>query len=159
MVALPVMAQTCSWSRGTRSTLEAIGAVAKVLFVCKRGRSLVALRPITGAPTNWFSLDNTDTDLGGCGAVLIDVSGATPSQQALALGKDGKAYLLRRNNLGGITAPVAPAHVANSVRGKSCATYRTNQGTYFFFRNGSSAVSAYKITATNPPTIIPAWTK
>jgi len=109
------------------------------------------------APTNWLSLDNGDTDLGGCGAVLIDVPGATPSQLALALGKDGKAYLLNRNNLGGITAPVASANVANSVRGQSAASYRTRQGAYFVFRNGSSAVSAYKITATNPPTIVPAW--
>jgi hypothetical protein len=53
---------------------------------------------------------------------------------------------------------VASANVANSVRGQSAATYRTSQGIYFVFRNGSSAVSAYKITATNPPTIIPAWT-
>jgi Fibronectin type III domain/PQQ enzyme repeat len=110
------------------------------------------------APTNWLSLDNGDTDLGGCGPVLINVPGATPSQLALALGKDGKAYLLNRNNLGGITAPVASANVANSVRGQSAATYRTSLGTYFVFRNGSSAVSAYKITATNPPRIIPAWT-
>ncbi len=110
------------------------------------------------APTNWLSLDNGDIDLGGCGPVLINVSGATPSQLALALGKDGKAYLLNRNNLGGIRAPVAWANVANSVRGQSAATYRTSQGTYFVFRNGSSAVSAYKITATNPPRIIPAWT-
>ena len=109
------------------------------------------------APTNWLSLDNGDIDLGGCGAVLIDVPGATPSQLALALGKDGKAYLRNRNNLGGITAPVASANIANSVRGQSAASYRTSQGTYFVFRNGSSAVSAYKITATNPPTIVPAW--
>ena len=52
------------------------------------------------APTNWLSLDDTDTDIGGCGAVLIDVPGATPSQLALALGKDGNAYLMKRNNLG-----------------------------------------------------------
>jgi hypothetical protein len=109
------------------------------------------------APTNWLSLDNSDTDLGGCGAALINVAGATPSQLALALGKDGKAYLLNRNNLGGITAPVASASVANSVRGQSAATYHTSQGTYFVFRNGSSAVSAYRITATNPPRIVPAW--
>jgi hypothetical protein len=109
------------------------------------------------APTNWLSLDNGDTDLGGCGAVLINVPGATPSQLALALGKDGNAYLLRRNNLGGITAPAASANVANFVGGQAAATYRTSQGTYFVFRAGSSAVSAYKLTATNPPTIIPAW--
>jgi len=109
------------------------------------------------APTNWLSLDNGDIDLGGCGAVLIDVPGATPSQLVLALGKDGKAYLRNRNNLGGITAPVASANVANYVAGQSAASYRTSQGTHFVFRNGSSAVSAYKITATNPPTIVPAW--
>jgi hypothetical protein len=109
------------------------------------------------APTNWLSLDNGDTDLGGCGAVLIDVPGATPSQLVLALGKDGNAYLLNRNNLGGISAPVAFANVDGVIRGQAAATYRTNQGTYFVFRAGSTAVSAYKITAANPPLIVPAW--
>jgi PQQ enzyme-like repeat protein len=109
------------------------------------------------APTNWLSLDNGDIDLGGCSAVLIDVPGATPSQLVLALGKDGNAYLLNRNNLGGTTAPVASANVDGVIRGQSAATYRTGQGTYFVFRAGSSAVSAYRITATNPPVITPAW--
>ena len=86
------------------------------------------------APTNWLSLDNGDIDLGGCGAVLIDVPGATPSQMVLALGKkNGNAYLLRRNNLGGITAPVASANVANFVAGQAAAAYRTSEGTYLFF--------------------------
>src|SRR6266513_775420 len=63
------------------------------------------------APTNWFSLDQSDTDLGGVSAMLIDAPGATPSQLVLATGKDGNAYLLNRNNLGGITAPVAQLSV------------------------------------------------
>jgi hypothetical protein len=109
------------------------------------------------APTNWFNLDNGDTDLGGCGAVLIDVANATPSQLVLALGKDGNGYLLNRNNLGGIRSAVASANVDGVIRGQSAATYRTTQGTYFVFRVGSSAVSAYKITATSPPSIVPAW--
>ena len=109
------------------------------------------------APTNWLQLDNGDTDLGGCGPVVITVNGATPSKLVLALGKDGKAYLLNRNNLGGIRAPVASAQVATSVRGQAAATYRTRQGTYFVFRATSGAISAYRITATNPPTIVPAW--
>src|SRR5262249_49179382 len=41
--------------------------------------------------------------------------------------------------------------------GQSAATYRTAQGTYFVFRAGGNAVSAYRITATNPPVITPAW--
>src|SRR5258708_355049 len=68
------------------------------------------------APTNWLNLDNGDTDLGGVSATVIDVPGATPSQLVLALGKDGNAYLVNRNNLGGITVPVAQANMA------SCAT-------------------------------------
>ncbi len=63
------------------------------------------------APTNWLSLDNSDTDLGGVSATIIDVPGATPSQLVLALGKDGNAYLVDRNNLGGIAAPIAQASV------------------------------------------------
>jgi len=109
------------------------------------------------APVNWQALDAGDTDLGGCSAILIDVPGATPSQLVLALGKDGNAYLLNRNNLGGITAPVASLPVDGVTRGQSSATYHTNQGTYFVFRTGSGAISAYKVTATNPPTIVPAW--
>ena len=109
------------------------------------------------APANWLSLDNGDIDLGGCGAVLIDVPGATPSQLALALGKDGNAYLLNRSNLGGITAPVASANVGVAIRGQSAASYRTANGKYFVFRDGSTAISAYRVTATNPPTIVPAW--
>jgi outer membrane protein assembly factor BamB len=109
------------------------------------------------APTNWHDLDVGDTDLGGCSAILIDVPGATPSQLVLALGKDGNAYLVNRNNLGGVTLPVASQAVDGVTRGQSSATYHTNQGTYFVFRAGSGGISAYKVTAANPPTIVPAW--
>jgi hypothetical protein len=109
------------------------------------------------APTNWFSLDQTDTDLGGCSAILIDVPGANPSQLVLALGKDGNAYLLNRNNLGGIAAPVAQLSVDGVIRGQSSATYRNSLGTYFVFRAASNTVKAYRITQTTPPTMVLAW--
>jgi len=111
------------------------------------------------APTNWLSLDNTDTDVGGVSATLIDVPGATPSQLVLALGKDRNAYLINRNNLGGITAPVAQANMVSGAtnRGTSAVTYHTSQGTYFAFHDDGNAISAYKITAANPPTIVLAW--
>jgi hypothetical protein len=109
------------------------------------------------APTNWQSLDNSDTDLGGCSAILIDVPGATPSQLALALGKDGNAYLVNRNNLGGVAAPVAQFNnVDGVIRGQSSAAYTTALGTYFVFR-ASGEIKAYKISATNPPMISFAW--
>jgi hypothetical protein len=111
------------------------------------------------APANWQSLDNSDTDLGGCSAILIDVPGATPSQLVLALGKDGNAYLVNRNNLGGVAGPVTSLGVDGTLRGQSSATYTTGQGTYFVFRaDGGSQIKAYKVTATNPPAIVSAWT-
>ena len=109
------------------------------------------------APTNWFSLDNSDTDVGGVSATIIDVPGATPSQLVLALGKDSNAYLLNRNNLGGIALPVTQANVGGINRGTSAVTYRTSQGTYFAFHNDVNGIRAYRITPTNPPTIAFAW--
>ena len=109
------------------------------------------------APTNWLSLDNSDTDLGGVSATVIDAPGATPSQLVLALGKDSNAYLVDRNNLGGVGMPVAQFNVSGTNRGTSAVTYHTSQGTYFGFHNESNSIRAYKITPTNPPTITFAW--
>ena len=93
------------------------------------------------APPNWLNLDNGDIDLGGSGPVLLDVPGATPSSLVLALGKDGNAYLLDRNNLGGVSMPVASLHVSNGSIIQAAATYRTNQATYVAFRASSSTLS------------------
>ena len=41
--------------------------------------------------------------MGGSGPLLVDVPGATPSRLVVAMGKDAIAYLLNRDNLGGIT--------------------------------------------------------
>src|SRR6266550_2945109 len=111
------------------------------------------------APTNWFNLDISDTDLGGVSATVIDVPGATPSELVLALGKDSNAYLLDRNNLGGVTLPVAQANVSGINRGTSAVTYHTRLGTYIAFHNDTGVIKAYKVTATNPPTIIFAWSQ
>jgi hypothetical protein len=108
-------------------------------------------------PTNWFQLDGGDTDLGGSGPLLVDVPGATPSSLVVQLGKDGKGYLLNRSNLGGITAPVASSQVSGSAIIQAAATYRTNQGTYVVFRANGSLLSAFRITATNPPAITSGW--
>jgi hypothetical protein len=108
-------------------------------------------------PTNWLQLDNDDLDLGGSGPLLVDVPGATPSHLVVALGKDGKAYLLNRDNLGGITAPVDSFQVTPQAINQGAATYRTNQGTYVACRASRLELSTLRITATNPPNIARAW--
>jgi hypothetical protein len=111
------------------------------------------------APTNWQSLDNSDTDLGGCSATIINVPGANPSQLVLALGKDRNAYLLDRNNLGGVGPAVASMNVSNAtLRGTSSAAYQTAEGTHFAFHTGESGeLRSYIINAASPPTIALAW--
>jgi len=109
------------------------------------------------APLNWLNLDNVDLDLGGSGPLLVDVPGATPSRLVFALGKDGTTYLLNRDNLGGISAPVASFQTGVQPIVQAAATYRTNQGTYVACRVASIQLSTFRITATNPPTIASAW--
>jgi hypothetical protein len=108
------------------------------------------------APTNWQSLDQIDGDLGSSGPLLVDVPGATPSHLIVALTKHRNAYLIDRDNLGGISAPIDQSQVANSTILQAAVTYRTQDGTYVAFRannDGNTVLSAFRITATNPPTI------
>jgi len=53
----------------------------------------------------------------------------------------------------------ASAQVSSSVIIQAATTYRTNQSTYVAFRAGNSnaRLSAFRITATNPPTIDIGW--
>ena len=110
------------------------------------------------APTVWPSLDNSDTDLGGSGPLIVDVPGATPPKLVVALGKDGNAYLLNRTNLGGITAPLAQKFVSTSEIIQAAATYRTAQATYVVLLGNGSQLVSLRLGAASPPTITTAWT-
>jgi outer membrane protein assembly factor BamB len=109
------------------------------------------------APTNWLELDGPDLDLGSSGPLLVDVPGATPSHLVVALGKDGNAYLVNRDNLGGIALPVASAHVADSEISQAAVTYSTNQSIYVAFRASTQMLTAFQITAAVPPAIVNVW--
>jgi len=110
------------------------------------------------APTNWPALDSSDTDLGGSGALLVDVPGATPSKLVVSLGKDGNAYLLNRTNLGGVSVPLAKAHISSGKIIQAAATYQTTQGTYVVCCGNVTNLIAFRITPTSPPTITDVWT-
>ncbi len=75
------------------------------------------------APANWQQLDDEDADLGGTAPTLIDLPGGTPSRLVLALGKDGNAYLLDRDRLGGIGQALATAPASDASIITATATY------------------------------------
>ena len=125
------------------------------------------------SPSNWHDLDAGDADVGGSGPVLIDVPGATPSQLAVALGKNGVAYLLDRNNLGGIGTGdgtlgegLQSRLVSSGAIINAAAAYTTASGSYVVFNTTDHGIGcpgdpgdlvALRIGASAPPTISVAW--
>ena len=120
---LPVMERIRLLLQVTHLTPVVTGTAAKQLFASNLGPFLAAIRAIIGCLQTGSISIGLDLDLGGSGPLLVDVPGATPSHLIVALGKDRKAYLVNRDNLGGITAPVASATVANSSIIQAAATY------------------------------------
>lgn len=64
------------------------------------------------APTNWSSLNATDTDLGSVGAAVLPSPGVV-----VAIGKEGVAYLLKMGGLGAIGGQVASRQVCSGSWG------------------------------------------
>jgi hypothetical protein len=91
------------------------------------------------APSNWHALDVDDADLGGTEAVPVNL--ATPagklSPRVIAFGKDGKAYLLYRNNLGGIGGKATVVPVSNGEIITEAAVYSTKTQDMVAFTNAS----------------------
>jgi hypothetical protein len=116
-------------------------------------------------PSNWQTLDSGDLDLGGTGPVILDVPGSAPGQLLIGLGKDGKIYLVDRNNLGGVGNQVAVAQVATNEIINAAAAYTTSQGTYVVFKGSgnncpagqSGDLTAVRIVPGAPPTVTTAW--
>jgi hypothetical protein len=72
------------------------------------------------APSDWHALDERDANLGGSNPVPLDIQGPSGRQSfILAFGKDGRAYLLDSDNLGGIGGSVAVETISrvNSIAG------------------------------------------
>jgi hypothetical protein len=125
-------------------------------------------------PSNWQSLDGSDTDLVGAGPLVIDVAGATPSSLVVAMGKSGVMHLLDRSNLGGIGTGngttgegLYSAQIGSGQLRGAAATYTTSSGTYIVVHTDGSGTScpggmsgdlvAVQITATSPPGINTVW--
>jgi hypothetical protein len=120
------------------------------------------------APTNWLALDQTDSDVGSSGALLVDVPGGSPSNLVAALGK-AFGYLVDRDNLGGITAPLStPVTMPVNMNAIGApVSYQTTRGTYVVERLDEylpppspsiDDFKAYHVSATSPPQLVSAWT-
>jgi hypothetical protein len=116
------------------------------------------------APADWRALDARDADLGGTNPVLLDVPSASGTEpRVLALGKDRKAYLLDRNNLGGIGGSLAMETVSTRIMIGAPAAYTAGDGVLVAFQgpgaqcpDQGSGLTVLKIRAA-APLISTAW--
>jgi outer membrane protein assembly factor BamB len=117
------------------------------------------------APSDWQELDATDSDLGATNALLLSLSGSRPAELALALGKDGKAYLLDRNNLGGIGGSVATIKVSSRPIRTAPASFQSGNEVRVAFQGegvgcpdaSSGDLTVVAIAGGTPPTLRVAW--
>ncbi len=139
------------------------------------GEAVIRLGPDLKAPTNprdffapadWQSLDARDADLGGTGPLPIDIrDGAATARLLLALGKDGKAYLLDRDDLGGIGGARAVAKVARRWIINAPAVYPAPNAAFVAFEGpgsdcpggSNSGLTVLRIEAHPAPRISTAW--
>jgi hypothetical protein len=119
------------------------------------------------APADWKALDDRDLDLGGVNPLPLDLW--TPDGGAkliLALGKDGKAYLLNRANLGGIGGALAAQPVARGPIRTAPAAFVTTEAAFVAFEGqgigcpkgaSGAGLTMLKIEAVPSPKISTAW--
>ncbi|WP_169708648.1 PQQ-binding-like beta-propeller repeat protein [Trinickia terrae] len=88
------------------------------------------------APSDWLDLDERDLDLGGANPMPVELHGR---RLAVALGKDGKAYLLDRDNLGGIGGALDAAQAARRPIRTGPASFATPDGVFIVFQGDGAA--------------------
>jgi hypothetical protein len=83
------------------------------------------------APSNWSLLDRGDQDLGTTAPIPLDVPSAKGVRKLiLAIGKTGDAYLLDRDNLGGIGRALLSTHVMTPRAITSPAVWSDGDGVF-----------------------------
>ena len=116
------------------------------------------------APSDWPTLDAYDKDLGGTNPVVLNLGA---SHLILALGKDANAYLLDRDNLGGIGGALAVEEVSSKSIITAPAVYPgPNGGAFVAFHGLGSkcpgtishpSLIVLKVLAQPTPAISTAW--
>ncbi|HTT79223.1 MAG TPA: hypothetical protein VMF86_06050, partial [Stellaceae bacterium] len=118
-------------------------------------------------PADWRELDERDADLGGTNPIPLDVPkrGGGVQRLMLALGKDGRGYLLDRGGLGGIGGALFTTRVAHAPIITAPAAFTSADGAFVVVRAGAAVcppgesgdLVALKIVAGSPPRLSPAW--
>ena len=112
------------------------------------------------APQDWHALDQSDLDLGGSNPLPFELGGR---RFVLALGKDGRAYLLDGANFGGLGGALAVSEVSTGAIRTSPALFPAQGAMYVAFQGTGAQcpsrgdLTVLKIAAAPQPSISTAW--
>ena len=119
------------------------------------------------APSDWRILDFQDLDLGGTAPIPLNVASANGARKLiLAIGKNGVAYLLDRDNLGGIGGALASARVTTNIAIASPAVWSADDGVFVALQGHGASCPAdapgegligLRIRADPAPSVATAW--
>jgi outer membrane protein assembly factor BamB len=167
------------WAQGgvTSDGKSLFAATGNTMFAKEWGDGEAVLRfgpdlahPVTErdyfASSDWRDLDSHDLDLGGSAPIPLDVPSAKGVRKLiLALGKNGDAYLIDRDNFGGIGGQLARAHVSPRMVA-SPAVWSAGDGVFVALQNDGAncppdkpgkGLVVLKIRADPAPAIDTAW--
>jgi outer membrane protein assembly factor BamB len=168
------------WAQGgvTSDGKSLFAATGNTMFVKEWGDGEAVLRfgpdlarPVASrdyfAPSDWRDLDARDLDLGGSAPIPLDVPSAKGVRKLiLALGKNGDAYLLDRDNLGGIGGQLASTHVSPMRIIAAPAVWSAGDGVFVALQDDGAncppdkagkGLLVLKIRADPAPAIDTAW--
>jgi outer membrane protein assembly factor BamB len=108
-------------------------------------------------PSNYYSLDQGDGDVGSGGMMLLpDQPGSTP-HLAISGGKDGRAFFMNRDNLGGYNQGGSD-NVLQEVNAGGCwcgpAYFVGADGNPYVVTGGSNGVTAWQVQLTGTPQLV-----
>jgi outer membrane protein assembly factor BamB len=107
------------------------------------------------APRDYATDDDEDLDLGASTPLPVDLPRGV--RRLIAMGKDGNAYLLDRDNLGGIGGALAVRHVADGAIIQAPVVYRAKGDTLVALRSaGVICPDGHRTTAVLALAISPA---
>jgi hypothetical protein len=97
---------------------------------------------------DYFTLDGYDSDIGSGGLMLLPNQTAIIPHLAIAGGKDGRAFLLNRDNMGGYTDG-GPNNVVQTINMGGCwcgpAYYTSSDGVTHVLTGGGNGVTSWKL--------------
>ena len=102
-------------------------------------------------PANAFPLDQADADYGSGGVLVLPDQPGNMPHIAVAAGKDGRLFILNRDNMGGFHNPDIPKHVAVGGSWTGPSYFKGSDGVARVVSSGGTQANTWKVkTALSP---------